>query len=63
LDDRPATVSGHPFEDEPLILGGLIVAAHPQIDRRANAIGVQGPASQDMELYRNDTIERDFVEL
>ena len=44
LRPEPATVSCHPFEDRSLVLGGLIVAAHPQVDRCANAIGAHGSA-------------------
>ena len=49
----------HPCQDEPLILSGLIVTADPQVDRRANAIGVHSSPS---ELYRNDTTDPRFVE-
>jgi hypothetical protein len=35
LDDQPTTLLRHPCQDQPLILGGLIVAADPEIDRRA----------------------------
>ena len=31
LDNHPATMIGHPLKDEPLVLGGLIVAADAQI--------------------------------
>ena len=50
----------HPCQDEPLILSGLIVTADPQVDRRANAIGVHSSPS---ELYRNDSTDPGFVEL
>ena len=60
LDDQPATMLRHPCQDEPLILSGLIVTADPQVDRRANAIGVHSSSS---ELYRNDTTDPRFVEL
>ena len=40
LDDQSATMLRHPCQDQPLILGGLIITADPQVDRRANAIGV-----------------------
>ena len=50
----------HPCQDEPLILGGLIVTADPQVDRRANAIGAHSSSS---ELHRNDNTDPRFVEL
>ena len=59
LDDQPATMLCHPCQDEPLVLSGLIVTADPQVDRRANAIGVHSSSS---ELYRNDTTDPKFVE-
>jgi hypothetical protein len=34
LDNHPSTVFRHPSQDEPLVLGGLIVAADTEIDRR-----------------------------
>ena len=57
LDDQPATMPCHPCQDEPLVLSGLIVTADPQVDRRANAIGVHSSSS---ELYRNDTTDPRF---
>ena len=39
LDNHPSTMLGHLRQHEPLILGGLVVAAHAQVDRSANAIG------------------------
>jgi hypothetical protein len=60
LDDQPAAMPCQPCRDEPLILGGLIIASDSQVDRRANAIGVHSLPS---ELYRNDTTDPRFVEL
>ena len=44
LDDQPATVLGHLRQHEPLILSGLVVTAHAQVDRCANAIGAHSSA-------------------
>jgi hypothetical protein len=37
--DHPATVPGDLLQDEPLILGALVIAAHSEIDRCAEDVG------------------------
>ena len=63
LDNRPATVLGYLLKDEPLILSGLVVAAHAKVDRSASAIGAHLlRLATSKKLCRNDTMDRDFVE-
>jgi hypothetical protein len=55
---------GHPLKDQPLIVGGLIVAAYAKVDRRTNAIGVYDrQLFRGWNLWRNDAMDRDSVEL
>jgi hypothetical protein len=51
LDDQPATVFGHLLQHEPLILSALVVTAHAQVDRRANAIGLHYSAQPSLWNY------------
>ena len=51
LDDHPPTVFGHLRQHEPLILSGLVVAAHAQVDRSASAIGAHSSARSSLWNY------------
>ena len=44
LDDYPATVFCDLHQDEPLVFGRLVVAAHAQVDRSTSAISAHSSA-------------------